>query len=123
MFLTGKRLYDSDIEILLKFAILFINMKTLEEIEQILKAQKPYLKEKYHISEVGVFGSYVRGEQTRKSDVDVLVTFDSYEGLGLKYFGIGPYLSDLIGVKVDLVDKKGLKPIIGKYILEEAVYL
>ena len=98
-------------------------MKTLEEIEQILKAQKPYLKEKYHISEVGVFGSYVRGEQTRKSDVDVLVKFDSYEGLGLKYFRIGPYLSDLIGVKVDLVDKKGLKPIIGKYILEEAVYL
>ncbi len=98
-------------------------MKTLEEIEQILKAQKPYLKEKYHISEVGVFGSYVRGEQTRKSDVDVLVKFDSYEGLGLKYFGIGPYLSDLIGVKVDLVDKKGLKPIIGKYILEEVVYL
>jgi predicted nucleotidyltransferase len=48
-------------------------MKTLAEIKQILQAQKPYLAERYGVTEIGVFGSYVRGEQRPDSDLDILI--------------------------------------------------
>ena len=69
-----------------------------------------------------MFGSYVRGEQTPESDVDILVSFDEVPSL-LKFVGIENYLSDLLGVKVDLVMKRVLKPFIGEYILREVIYL
>lgn len=50
-------------------------MKSLAEIKTILSQYKPLLQEKYQVSELGVFGSYVRGEQNEQSDVDILVTF------------------------------------------------
>ncbi len=50
-------------------------MKTLDEIKNILKSHKGKLKERYGVKEIGIFGSYVRGEQTEKSDVDILVDF------------------------------------------------
>jgi predicted nucleotidyltransferase len=50
-------------------------MKTLEEIKKILKQHKRELKEKYGVKEIGIFGSYVRGEQKKKSDIDILVEF------------------------------------------------
>ncbi len=51
-------------------------MKSLEEIKEILKKQKPAIRERYSVSKIGIFGSYVRGEQKRKSDVDILVEFE-----------------------------------------------
>lgn len=50
--------------------------KTLAEIKQILQAQKPYLYEQYGVIEVGVFGSYVRGEQRPDSDLDILIELE-----------------------------------------------
>ena len=97
-------------------------MKNLNQIKQILKSQKPYLKKHYHVSEIGVFGSYIRGEQTEKSDVDILVDFTEVHGL-FWFIEIEYYLSNLLGIKVDLVDREGLKPNIGKHILREVVYL
>ena len=97
-------------------------MKNIDHIKQILESQKQYLKEHYHVSEIGVFGSYVRGEQTPESDVDILVSFDEVPSL-LKFVGIENYLSDLLGVKADLVMKRVLKPFIGEYILREVIYL
>ncbi|MCL4558889.1 MAG: nucleotidyltransferase family protein [Deltaproteobacteria bacterium] len=97
-------------------------MKNIDHIKQILESQKQYLKEHYHVSEIGVFGSYVRGEQTPESDVDILVSFDEVPSL-LKFVGIENYLSDLLWVKVDLVMKRVLKPFIGEYILREVIYL
>ncbi len=97
-------------------------MKTLEEIKEILKKQKPFLKEEYGVSEIGIFGSYVRGEQRKKSDLDILVEFDKPIGL-LKFIGLEIYLSEVLGVKVDLVMEGSLKPRIGKHILKEVVPL
>jgi hypothetical protein len=51
-------------------------MKTLEEIKQILRQNKQLLQEHYHITQLGIFGSYARGEQTQESDVDVLIDYD-----------------------------------------------
>lgn len=97
-------------------------MEQIEQIKEKLIELKPYLREKYKVKTIGVFGSYVRGEQKKRSDVDILVEFDETPGL-LGYLGLENYLSDAIGVKVDLVMKDALKPRIGKHILEEVVYV
>jgi uncharacterized protein len=97
-------------------------MKTLEEIKQWLVQNKSLLQERYKVRELGVFGSYVRQEQTETSDVDVLVEFFETPSL-LKFVNLENYLSDNLGVKVDLVHKAGLKPRIGERILAEVVYL
>ena len=97
-------------------------MKTLEEIKQWLGQHKSLLQERYKIRELGVFGSYIRQEQTEASDVDLLVEFSETPSL-LKFVNLENYLSDNLGVKVDLVQKSGLKPRIGERILAEVVYL
>ncbi|HEY4563347.1 MAG TPA: nucleotidyltransferase family protein [Thermoanaerobaculia bacterium] len=86
----------------------------------LLHEHLPELAEKYHVRSLEVFGSYVRDEQTPESDLDVLVTFDETPGL-LGYISLENHLSDLLGVKVDLVMKSALKPRIGQNILREAV--
>ncbi|MBW4555328.1 MAG: nucleotidyltransferase family protein [Trichormus sp. ATA11-4-KO1] len=97
-------------------------MKTLEEIKQWLVQHKSVLQERYQVRELGIFGSYVRKEQTETSDVDLLVEFFETPSL-LKFVNLENYLSDNLGVKVDLVHKGGLKPRIGERILAEVVYL
>jgi predicted nucleotidyltransferase len=95
-------------------------MKSLEEIKSTLETVKPTLRERFKVKTIGVFGSYVRGEQKRRSDVDLLVEFEEPVGL-FEFMDLEMYLSDLLGVKVDLVSKKALKPHIGKRILEEVI--
>ncbi len=97
-------------------------MKTLEEVKEWLLLNKSALQERYQVRELGIFGSYVRREQTETSDVDVLVEFSETPSL-LKFINLENYLSDGLGVKVDLVHKGGLKPRIGERILAEVVYL
>jgi len=95
-------------------------MKTLAEIQQILQQKKPILVEKYGVKEMGVFGSYVRGEQKNTSDLDVLVELEKPIRMDLiAFIEMENYLSDLLGMKVDLVMKENLKPRIGKHILNE----
>lgn len=97
-------------------------MKTLEEIQQWFEQNKSLLQERYNVRELGIFGSYVRQEQTEASDVDVLVEFSEMPSL-LRFVSLEHYLTDNLGVKVDLVHKTGLKPRIGERILAEVVYL
>jgi predicted nucleotidyltransferase len=98
------------------------NKHKLEDIILLLREQKLFLKKKYKIKEIGVFGSYVRGEQDEESDLDILI--DKYEPIGLlKLANLQNYLSHLMGVKVDLVIKKSLRPYIAKNVLKEVVYV
>jgi uncharacterized protein len=78
----------------------------------------PGLKEEYHVSYIGLFGSYVRGENTPESDLDVLVEFSRTPTIS-RFVHLENHLSDYLGVKVDLVMKNALKPNIGKCILKE----
>jgi uncharacterized protein len=97
-------------------------MRKIGEITSTLSLYKDELRSKYKIKEIGVFGSYVRGEQKKSSDVDILVEFEESAILSLLDFvRIEDYLSDLLGVKVDLVEKQTLKPRIGKRVLKEVV--
>ena len=97
-------------------------MKTLDEVKQILSAMKPMLAETHDVSEIGVFGSYVRDEQMPGSDVDILVDFGEYPSL-LEFVGLEDELTERLGVKVDLVMKTGLKPHVGAHVLREVTYL
>lgn len=94
--------------------------KSLDEIIRILRRELPQLRERHKVSSLGVFGSYVRGEQRKKSDLDILVEFENTPGL-IKFMGLENELSDRLGVKVDLVMKDALKPRIGKRVLAEVV--
>jgi len=96
--------------------------KPLAEIIAILRQHEKELKRKYSIREMGVFGSYLRGEAKEGSDLDILVEFEKPIGF-FEFLELEEYLSNLIGIKVDLVSKKALKPHIGKYILEEVVMI
>ena len=97
-------------------------MKTFEEIKHILSSLKPMLLESHEIKEIGVFGSFVHGNQNPQSDLDILVDFNEYPSL-LEFVGIESELSKHLGIKVDLVMKSGLKPHIGRQILREVIYL
>ena len=97
-------------------------MKTFKEIEKILKENKAILAERFKVKEIGIFGSYVRGEQKKKSDVDIFVEFSEPVSL-LHLAGLENFLTDLIGIKADIGTKKSLKPRIKEQVLKEAVII
>jgi len=94
--------------------------RSFEEIRQDLRLHLPELRERYGVSYLGIFGSYVRGEQKTTSDVDILVEFDR-PGTLLDFIRLQNNLVDFLGVRVDLVEKSGLKPAIRPYVLAEVV--
>jgi len=97
-------------------------MKKLSEIKEIIKQHKKELEQRFKVKEIGVFGSYVKGEEKRRSDIDILVEFKEPVGL-FEFMDSEEHLEKLLGKKVNLVSKKALKPRIGRYILEEVIYI
>jgi len=84
---------------------------SISKIKKILEEHKEELKEKYGVKEIGIFGSFVREEQKESSDVDILVEFYPDAEIDLiSFVELEDYLSNLIGIKVDLVMKSALKP-------------
>lgn len=92
----------------------------LQKFMEILRQQRPMLVEQYNVASLELFGSYVRHEQQKDSDLDILVTFSKPPSL-FKFVSLENHLSDTLGVKVDLVMKDSLKPAIGKNILREVL--
>jgi hypothetical protein len=87
-----------------------------------MEALKPILKQDFSIQTIELFGSYVRGEQTERSDLDVLVTFEEPNDIDLfKFIELRLFLKDELGVDVDLIEKDSVKPRIKERIFEEAV--
>ena len=94
----------------------------IRKIKEAFWRKKPTLNYRYDVESMGIFGSYVWGAQKKKSDPDVLVEF--YRTIDLFTFvELEDFLSEVPGVKVDLVMKNALKPRIKDRILKEAVYL
>lgn len=93
--------------------------KKIDDITTRLHDQLSFLKEVYHVESLKIFGSFLRDQQTEKSDLDILVTFSEVPGL-LKYIELENHLSDLIGIKVDLVMESALKSHIGERVQREA---
>jgi hypothetical protein len=97
-------------------------MKTLTEIQRTLQSEKPHLREKFGVEVIGVFGSYVRGDQLPDSDVDILIELERPPRISLLgLVELEEYLSDALGVRADIALRKNLRKRIGKRISEEVV--
>ncbi len=98
-----------------------VKMKNLEEIKKIINQHRKELEQKYKVKTIAIFGSYVRGEQKERSDIDILVEFT--EPVGFLFFHLADYLEEILKVKVDLLTPDGIKPNRRKYIIENLIYV
>jgi len=98
-------------------------MKTLKDIKRVLSEHKDEIQEKYGVVILGVFGSYAREEQSKVSDVDILVEIK--RPIGLKFFELWDNLENLLNVKVDLLTVKAVKQkhLLWESIKEDLVYV
>ncbi|HDS44616.1 MAG TPA: nucleotidyltransferase [Methanomicrobia archaeon] len=95
--------------------------KSVHELLATIKAHKHILKERYKVKEIGVFGSFVRSEQTTESDVDILVDFYEVPDL-LDFINLERYLQRVLRKKVELVRKPVVRKELRERILNEVVY-
>jgi len=95
-------------------------MKALEQIKSIINEHRRELEERFKVKSIAIFGSYVRGEQSSKSDIDILVTFNKSVSL-LHIVSLENYLSDILEIKVDVVPAKNVRAELKEVILREAV--
>jgi len=93
-----------------------------KEIIRIIKNSKPEMESHFGVQRLGLFGSYVREKQSKRSDIDILVTFNRDIDL-FDFLELREYLEGQLHVKVDLVMESALKPAIGKRILSEVEYV
>jgi predicted nucleotidyltransferase len=99
--------------------------KTYMDVDQIrllILERKEEIRKEFKAEIVGVFGSYARGEENEKSDIDFLVRFG--EGATfLNLVGLGYYLEDLLGIPVDIVSERAIHPMMKENILKELVQI
>jgi len=96
------------------------DQEDIGRIRDILRTELPRLVERYEVAWLGLFGSRVRGEAGPDSDLDILVRFHTTPGL-IRFVELENHLSDLLGVRVDLVTAEALKPAIGERVLAEVI--
>jgi len=82
-------------------------MRSLQEIKNTLSNHKSRLFKDYPIKSMAIFGSYSRREQNDSSDLDILVEFS--DKIGIRFIDLAEDLEEILGVKVDLVSRKGIK--------------
>ena len=95
--------------------------KDLEETRQILRSHRSELKNRFHVEEIALFGSYARGEQTDASDLDILVTLNA--PLGWEFVDLHDYLEELLETEVDVVTRGAVagKPLLRHYIEKDLI--
>jgi predicted nucleotidyltransferase len=96
-------------------------MYTLQQIKEILTKAKPELQKRYPLSELGIFGSYARGDATEESDIDVLVDFN--DRIGIEFISLAFDIEDLFNTKVDVVSRGGIKPAYFDYVSQDLIYV
>ena len=97
------------------------NVKSKEKLEILREIKKSILQD-YSVKHIGIFGSYIRGEESIESDLDILVEFEKPIDI-IKFMELERTLSKYLNAKVDLVSKKALKTFIGRRILQEVIYV
>ena len=95
-------------------------MKKYSDLAELLHQRLPELQKRFGVKSMGIFGSYVRGEQRTDSDLDILVDYNKLPSL-FEFIRLEDYLSQFAGVEVDLVMEDGLKPRIGERLLQEVI--
>jgi len=98
-------------------------LDTKKEIKKIvieeLKPEIIKILKKNKIKKAGIFGSYIKGEQKKNSDIDIVI--EPAKGMGLEFIGVKLELEDKLGRKIDLVTYKGIHPFLKKRILNEEI--
>jgi predicted nucleotidyltransferase len=95
--------------------------KKREEILSLLAQNKPQLEKRFKVRRLALFGSYARGEQGHESDVDILVDVDP--SIGLEFVSLAESIEQLLGLPVELVSRRAIKPRKLKYIEQDLVYV
>ncbi len=93
----------------------------LEEIKRTLGMRKAFYAREYGVSRMAIFGSYSRGEQTKSSDIDIMVEFD--RPIGLRFVDLADDMESLLRARVDLVSRKAIKPRLLRLIERDFVYV
>lgn len=94
--------------------------KKLKEILRKIKKREDFIKKIYNAEILGVFGSFARGEQSEKSDIDILVRFK--EGATLfDFVGLADFLEEDLNIKVDIVSERALRPELKETVLKDIV--
>jgi uncharacterized protein len=95
---------------------------SLAEIKEVIQQHRPELKRQFHVDKIGVFGSYARGTQKKRSDIDFLVSFDKT----INYFelaGLKIYIEEITGLKSDVVPFHNLRPEFRDNVYNEVIYV
>ncbi len=93
------------------------------EIKKKLEMENSYLKKNFHVNKIGIFGSFVKGKQKTKSDLDILIIFKKRHKDFFNYMRLKFYLEQKFGRKVDIVIKEAIKPRLKEKILNEVEYV
>ena len=100
-------------------------MLNKEEAIEILKKELPYLKDKYGIKKIALFGSFAKEKQRNESDIDIIVEFE--RPIGLKFVELAEYVESILGRKVDILTPEGIKSIrvssVSEDIIRSAIYV
>ena len=95
-------------------------VKDFDEIRKILRKNEDIIARDFKAEIVGIFGSYARGEQRKESDVDIVVRFKEGASL-LDLVGLADFLEEKLGIKVDVVSERAIRPELKDHILKELV--
>jgi uncharacterized protein len=96
-------------------------MKDLASIKSVLSTLKPELEKAFHVKSIGIFGSAVRADFTKESDIDLIVDFD--QPIGISFIDLADFLEQKMQTKIDLVSRKGIKPQYYAAIEKEIIYV
>lgn len=97
-------------------------MKDRAAIESQLRGMMDELRLRYHVRQIGIFGSYSTDRQTNKSDLDLLVEFEQPIGM-MAFVHLRSLIADRLGLPVDLVTPDGLHPLIRDDVMKKVVYI
>jgi len=96
-------------------------MKTRDDILALLAKNKPGLEKKFKLKTLALFGSFARGDQRDDSDVDILVEVDP--SIGLEFVTLADSIEKILGLPVDVVSRRAVKPRCLKLIEQEIIYV
>lgn len=102
-----------------------MNNVNIIEIKKILEKNNNYLRQTFHVKELGIFGSFVKGREKANngSDIDILITLGKGHKDFFNYMRVKYYLEDLLGREVDLVIKEAVRPRLKERIFREVEYV
>ena len=99
-------------------------MRPLDDLKKQLDLLKPVLEKEFQVETIGIFGSYSQSRQNKRSDLDILVTFQEPNDIDIiDFITLKQFLSRKLKVKVDLVQKDAIKNRIKDRILQETIYV